>query len=292
MMTSQTIVLPDGRVLSYAEYGDPAGHPLLYFHGTPGSRLDWYLVDPDNTLARDRKLRVLAPDRPGAGDSGFQSRRRITDWAADVRQFADELGIDRFRVIGLSGGGPYALAVAHAMPERVVRGAIISGVGPLDVPGVTRGMGPGKHIFRLARWLPFVVNFQYAMMRRGLESDPQMLMKQVAASIPDADRMMLAEPDAQQAFLNTLAEAMRHGPRGVTYESGLLAGRWGFPLADIRVPLDLWYGSVDRNVPTAMGRYLADQMACAEWHAVEGEGHFSLGGKYMAQILDRVAAVI
>ena len=121
----QVIRLADGRVLGYAEYGPVAGPSLFLFHGLPGSRLAVAEMWPEDPVA----VRVIAPDRPGAGSSAFQPGRRLTNWADDVRQLADSLGIKRFLVAGFSGGGPHALAVAHGLPDRVIA------AGSISVPG-------------------------------------------------------------------------------------------------------------------------------------------------------------
>ncbi|MGH3256168.1 MAG: alpha/beta fold hydrolase [Streptosporangiaceae bacterium] len=110
-------------MLGYAEYGPAAGPPLFLFHGLPGSRLAVPEMWPEDPVA----VRVIAPDRPGVGSSAFQPGRRLTDWAADIGQLADSLGMERFLVAGFSGGGPHALAVAHSLPDRVIAAGSISG---------------------------------------------------------------------------------------------------------------------------------------------------------------------
>src|SRR5262249_11736586 len=135
--TDQTQRLPDGRELGYAEWGDPDGAPVLYFHGTPASRLD-PVCFPDAPAAAG--VRLLSLDRPGMGLSTFQRRRRIADWPADVSAFADALGLERFGVAGWSGGGPYVLACAWRLADRLTGAALAAGVGRLDQPGAVKGL--------------------------------------------------------------------------------------------------------------------------------------------------------
>ena len=161
------ITLPDGRRLAYSETGAPDGSPVLYFHGHPGSRLDVAMFDR-SILARSG-LRMLSIDRPGIGQSDFQPGRAIRDWPADVRGFADALGIQRFAVLGVSGGGPFAAACAQALPERVTKALLVSSVGRFDLPGITKGMGPGLTYFRLGYRFPFLCRLMLRMMASGLK---------------------------------------------------------------------------------------------------------------------------
>jgi pimeloyl-ACP methyl ester carboxylesterase len=144
--------LKDGRMLGYAEYGDPSGTPVFAFHGFPGSRITFRIADD---AARRRGVRIIAPDRPGMGLSTFQPGRNLLDWPQDVGELADALGIDRFAVAGVSGGGPYVAACAFALRARVTVAAIISGIGPLRRGEDTKGMLPtNRLIFGAQRWVP------------------------------------------------------------------------------------------------------------------------------------------
>jgi pimeloyl-ACP methyl ester carboxylesterase len=145
--TDKVLRLRDGRLLRYAEYGDPDGTPLFYFHGSPGSRFEGWFVDE---AARRRGIRVIAFDRPGFG-SDFKPGRTIGDWPDDVVQAADAFGFDRFAILGLSFGGPHALACALRIPERLTSVAIVSSVGPFQAPGATDGMGACRFACSWAR---------------------------------------------------------------------------------------------------------------------------------------------
>ncbi len=138
--------LSDGRRISWAEYGEPTGSPVVYFHGGNGSRLEaaWF-----DTAAREIGIRIIAPDRPGFGQSDFDPRRSLLSTSDDVVALMDALGVDRAGVFGLSGGGPHALAMAYRAPERVAGVAVVSGVTPPDARGTTRGMWPPV---RLIHW--------------------------------------------------------------------------------------------------------------------------------------------
>src|SRR5436190_10650714 len=129
------IKLRDGRVLAYAEYGSPGGLPIIHCHGTPSSRVEGDLIF-DAAIAAELGVRIIVPDRPGMGRSDFQPGRRIVDWPNDVLELAAALGLDRFAVLGESGGSPYAAACAALIPARVRALGLLGGVAPFDAPGV------------------------------------------------------------------------------------------------------------------------------------------------------------
>lgn len=133
MTTDHGIRLRDGRSLSYAQYGDPAGFPILSAHGGLACRLD---VGSAASVAAQSGVRLIAPDRPGVGGSDPRPGRTILDWVSDVGELLDLLAIDRFAAMGWSLGGQYAAALGYAWSPRVTRVAIIAGALPLTEPGV------------------------------------------------------------------------------------------------------------------------------------------------------------
>lgn len=268
----RSIRLPDGRALSYLEVGDPQGAPVLLLHGSPGSRLDGAMIDA--AAAGGLRARLIVPDRPGFGGSDFQPGRTLRDWPADVRALAEALGLGRFAVIGFSGGGPYAAACAHDLAERVSGVAMVSAIAPMDAPGVTAGMGVGRHLFGLAGRAPWLVEAMLALVGRRLRAAPERTMPRLVATLAAPDRALLrARPDVLRAFTGSMREAFRQGARGAVYDLALCGRPWGFSLADIRLPVDVWQGEADTNVPPAMGRFLARMLPRARGHFFPGEGH-------------------
>jgi pimeloyl-ACP methyl ester carboxylesterase len=147
--TDADIQLSGKRLLAYAEYGDPGGVPVFLFHGLPGSRLAWGLL-PDNPFPPG--LRIVAPDRPGYGRSDPNPYHTLLDWANDVTQLADALAIDTFAIVGISGGGPGALACAWKMPERVTSVGVVACPAPTDASGVFKGMSRTNRFFMKLAW--------------------------------------------------------------------------------------------------------------------------------------------
>jgi pimeloyl-ACP methyl ester carboxylesterase len=263
--------LPDGRRLGYAQYGRPGGEPILYFHGHPGSRLEASLA---HEAAAAAGFRVIALDRPGYGLSDFQPGRAITDWPADVAQAADALGIDTFSVAGASGGGPYALACAWLLPGRVVRAAVISGVGPFQAPGSTEGMRwQNRAGFRLcARW-PALARTLMRSMHRNISARPERTIDALARAMSAADAGIVRRPEVRALLITDITEAFRQGAAGAAHDMVLLGRPWGFSLREIRQEVFLWQGEADTLVPPAMGRYQAGQLPRCHAAMLPGAGH-------------------
>jgi pimeloyl-ACP methyl ester carboxylesterase len=268
----QVIHLPGGRTLGYAEYGPADGPPLFLFHGLPGSRLDAPQMWPEEPA----DVRVIAPDRPGFGTSAFQDGRRLTDWADDVRQLADSLGIGRFLVAGFSGGGPHALAVAHGLPDRVIAAGSIGGAGPVDTPGALAGMNRvNRLIFACARRAPRVLGLLIARHASQISLQPAKLIERSSRDrhLPEADRVAMTDPRLRELMIAAGPETFRQGIKGVVHEAHICARPWGFAPATIKPPVLLWHGDQDTNVPLAMARDLADQIPGSSITVYPGEGH-------------------
>jgi pimeloyl-ACP methyl ester carboxylesterase len=271
MTPDRVLRLRDGRILGYCEYGDPAGRPLMFFHGLPGSRLSGALFDEP---ARERGIRVLAVDRPGFGLSDFQPSRRLTGWPTDVAELADALDLERFAVVGVSGGGPYAAVCAWAMPERVSGAGVVSGVGPFQQPDAEEGMGQGNRVlFGMARRAPFLVGLPIRFMAVVVRRSPGKALRRMAKSLPAADRAVLENKDTLRLFKRDLGEAFRGGTAGAVHETRLVVKPWGFPIEGIRVPVHLWQGLDDENVPPSMGRYQARVIPDCQAEFIPGAGH-------------------
>ncbi len=283
---NRTLRLEDGRSLGYAIYGDAEGHAVFYFHGFPGSRLEAQLAD---RVAAQLGVRLIAIDRPGFGLSDFMPCRAIFDWPNDVIKIADALRINRFAIVGVSGGGPYVAACALRIPQRLTAAAIVSGVGPLDArKGSDRMIRSNHLIFFLGHHLPWLARILLWRMAYKVRRNPERVLGRIMSSLPDADKAVLARSEVKAAITDNIVEAFRRGSCGAAYELLLYSRPWGFLLKDIALPVDLWHGEEDRSVPPSMGRYQAS--AIRQCHAIfyPQEGHFSLAINHMEEILSRL----
>jgi pimeloyl-ACP methyl ester carboxylesterase len=276
----KNIQLPDGRNLAYAEYGDPLGMPVFFFHGFPGSRYDG---ETAGEAAATMGIRLITPDRPGMGYSDFQPKRRLLDWPDDICFLADALELDNFSVLGYSGGGPFALACAYKIPKRLNATGVLAGVGPLTEPAAIEGMARNNvQIFTLSRKVPWLLNLLY---RLQITADGEKLMRSAIPQMAKPDQEMMQNPDVISGMGRDFKEAFRQNPRGVIHEGAMLGSDWGFKLADIQAPVYLWQGEEDTNVPAGMGRYQATHMPNCTAKFYPGEGHISIMNHRIREIL-------
>ena len=279
---SHVTVLSDGRDLGWLEVGPPDGEPVFAFHGTTGSR--WHFTVDDGPVAA-AGVRLIALDRPGYGLSSFHKGRRLRDWVDDVSRLADHLGVVHFSVMGVSGGGPHAAVCARFLPARVRAAAILSGVAPLDDPGSEEGMMPmNQRITALARRAPFALWPVFGGMSAFGKRWPERAMQMFTKQLPPQDAAVLARPAVRDAFLRDLRHASVTTGQAGAQDFRLFASDWGFRLEDITVPVHIWQGNLDRNVPPAHGRLQADRIPGAVLHECPGEGHL-LFVDHMPEIL-------
>jgi pimeloyl-ACP methyl ester carboxylesterase len=271
----RTLQLPDGRRLGYAIYGDPCGRPVFYFHGWPSSRLEARL---HAAIALQKGVRLIALDRPGFGLSDFQPHRTLLHWPWDVFALAAALSIPRFAVIGVSGGGPYALACAYCIPERLTSVALLGSLGPLDEPHATAGMMPqNRQLFSLARQAPWLLRVLLEWRTRQMRRDFARFIPRATQDMSAADHTIFAaHPKMRSQMREAFIEAYRSGARGASWEARVFTQPWGFRLADIFQEILLWQGEDDRNVPVAMGHALAAMLPHCQATLYPGEGHISL----------------
>jgi pimeloyl-ACP methyl ester carboxylesterase len=269
-----TVATADGRTLAYADQGDPTGPPLFLFHGTPGSRLDRDAYD------RPTRARIITIDRPGYGCSSPLPGRRLVDWPADVETVADALGIERFTVMGISGGGPHAVVCAALIPHRLRRVGVVCGLGPLDEPWSDEGTRASLVASNeMARHDPaglLAVGEMIAAAARSTTDPAAFFAMAFDPETPPVDAAVLTEPEVQAMMFASLHEATRQGGVGFAEEMRMLAQPWGFDLGSIAVEVRLIQGTEDNQVPPSHARHLAAAIPTATLTLMPGEGHMSL----------------
>jgi pimeloyl-ACP methyl ester carboxylesterase len=267
-----SVTLPDGRELAYEEYGDPAGDPVLSFHGGLSSRLD---AAPAHRAALDLGVRLLSPDRPGIGLSTFQPGRRLLDWPADVAALTDALGIDRFAVMGWSCGGPYAAVCGARMSDRITAVGLLSSAVPLELVGTTKGLARDDRLLLfLVRWAP---RLAAALLRITIgEATEKRLYREIRRSFPAVDRAALEERGSIVDAVAFVKESMRQGAQGCLQDYRVFGSPWGFDLSEVTVPVQIWEGEEDNTGPPEYRELLLRHLPRAQLSLVPGEGHLSL----------------
>jgi pimeloyl-ACP methyl ester carboxylesterase len=269
-----TLTTPDGRTLTYVERGAADGAPVIVSHGTPGSR---FARHPDPELYARHGVRAVAYDRPGYGRSDPQLGRSVADATADIAAIADELGFDRFAVVGGSGGAPHALACGALLADRVIRvGALVTpapsdtddfdffeGLADLNVKEFGAALEGQEAIEAFLQ--PYV---------EGIREDVDGVIEGILSELPEVDKQLASRPEIRAIMRESFTEAVRQGSRGWADDDLAFARSWGFELEDVTVETRVWQGELDVLTPRPHGEYVASRLPNARFELLEGGGHF------------------
>jgi pimeloyl-ACP methyl ester carboxylesterase len=284
-----SVALPDGRMLSYAEFGDPAGYPVLNCHGSFTGRLDIAVAGP---VARRLGIRIVSPDRPGTGGSTRARGRVIAEWARDVETLLDALEVERCCVLGWSQGGPYAASLGALLPLRVEAVAIVAGVVPLDWPwepsdpdAPSSLLSPNLHLSD--KW-PGYASLRFRAEAEMARRLPRRWWARKSRSMPPADVAAVEASDPA-----SLARAVSQGLRtpGGTVDDYLAVDQpWGFAYESIGVPVRLWHGADDVLVPADWSREAASRIPGSVLFSIEACGHFVAWSRFEDILSDLLAS--
>lgn len=277
--------LPDDRRLAYTEFGDPAGRPVLLVHGNPGSRLFW------SRLAGSPfgpGLRLIAPDRPGVGFSDFGKGRTVADWPEDVASLVSGLGIEKIDLLGVSAGGPYALACAWKIPHLLRSVGVFAPMGPY-LPETVDGLVPSlAKLYRVAPRHPRLIRLQMGIMAMLARWLPALYVKLVIREFSATDMATYRRLDLAHQIIPDRREFYRQWGRGVAYDVTIPA-TWPIPLSEITLPVHLWQGELDTAVPPSSSRYLAGQLPDCRATFIPDAGHFWIF-EHVGDVLDTLVA--
>jgi pimeloyl-ACP methyl ester carboxylesterase len=277
-VTTETLRTNDGRLLCYAQWGDPAGFPVFSLHGTPGCRLNRY---PDDDAVAAVGARLITYDRPGYGRSERNRGRKVVDCVGDVAAIADALGIERFAVTGGSGGGPHALAVGARLPDRVTIARSVVGVAPVDAADLDWSAGMDSENVKEFGWALAGEATLYEELTR-LAAEMVANVKTDASKVlgdqwqlAEADRAAMRNPIVMQVMREAMPECVVNGPWGWVDDDLAFTNVWGFDLDEIKVPVEVHYGSQDVLVPAAHGAWLAANVPGAKVVVNDDQGHMN-----------------
>lgn len=269
------IAVGEDRQLGFAEFGAPQGRAVFWLHGTPGARRQ--IPVEARRYATEANIRLIGVDRPGIGSSTPYQYESVSQFADDLRTVADTLGIDKMAVIGLSGGGPYTLACAAAMPKRVVAVGILGGVAPAVGPDAI-----DSGLMRLARFAEPVldragrpISVLAAGLIKMIRPVASPALEIYARLSPEGDREMLSRPEFKAMFLDDLLNGSRKQLAAPIADAILFARPWGFRLHDVTVPVYWWHGDADHIVPFSHGKHAVALLPDARLHPIPGESHLA-----------------
>lgn len=273
----QAFALRDGMTIGLAEYGDPNGHPVLSMHGTPASRLMFDVAASD---ARHHGLRLICPDRPGYGLTPADRDGTLEGWIEELERLADALRLERFAILGVSGGSPYAVALAAQLGNRISALTLVSPIGPVSeciAAGGSDGVKVSsmhRHLFidlpkhRFTLWL----NAEAAAV--AFHAAPSGTVSAFAYSLGNPDKQILSRPHVKESLIRMTQESIRTGIKGPIKDVQIFGHDWNIDYASITAPATLWQGTADHVVPQAAAYYLAASIPGCQLERIEGAGHF------------------
>ncbi|MBN1628686.1 MAG: alpha/beta hydrolase [Thermoleophilia bacterium] len=286
---ARLVPLRDWRFVAVHEFGDPTGRPVVFAHGG-GLGATGLFAQTSDRAAREHGLRLLAPDRPGLGDSSPRAGRKVLDWPGDVVEVAHQLELDTLDVVSHSGGAAYALALACAAPERVLSLSLVSPMAPKRLILSCREI-PVRTKLNLSLNAAMPGRVLGAMSRRiaaGMERDPQRAAQTFLHRLLLSEQRSLMGSAYEKALPRCVDAALRQGTTGVVEDLRLIFGHWGFDLRSATAPLRIWHGGCDSTSPPQVARMLAREIPQAELRVFPDEGHLST---WLSRAPDILAAV-
>lgn len=272
--TAHSAYSADGRQLAVNLSGDPRGEPVFYLHGTPGSRVG---PRPTDQELEHRQIWLISFDRPGYGRSDRLESRTVADVAPDVEAIADSLGLERFAVLGRSGGGPHALACAALLPKRVTRAAALVSLAPWEAPGLAwfGGMADSNvDAYTTAAADPEALGMSLMQAAARIRDDPASHVAVLTPEMPEADRRIVADAGVRALLAQNFAEGLRHSADGWIDDVLAFCSPWEFDVSKIRVPVYLWHGEDDVFSPVSHTQWLAGRIPDAHAEYAPDRAHF------------------
>ena len=249
--------------------------PVLFLvHGFPGCSEHGKLV---STSPLWEQFRLIAVDRPGYGESTAQKNLTFLKFASQIRSLFKEQKIDKFSIISVSGGAPYALAVAFLMKDQVLKLTSVGGIAPLTLKNFKYMNRVQKKTWFAQRLIPtsvlhFGLNRVWA---KGLDKLEETLFTETE-SFSEPDRKVFQHPEIQPVLLESTQLALKQGPAGIIHDIKIFAKDWGFPLGEITCPVTLWHGGADDVVHIRFAQDMQSYLPTSKLNFIEDEGHYSI----------------
>lgn len=269
------IAVGEDRQIGFAEFGAPQGRAIFWLHGTPGARRQ--IPTEARVYAEQNDIRLIGVDRPGIGSSSPYQYESVGAFAADLRTIADTLGVDKMAVVGLSGGGPYALAAAAGLPDRVVATGVLGGVAPTRGPDAISGglMDLGVAVAPLLKLGGAPLRIGATLLIRAARPVASPALDIYALLSPQADRHLLTRPELKAMFLDDLLNGSRKQLAAPFADVIAFARDWGFRLEEVQVPVRWWHGDHDHIIPFSHGEHVVSRLPNAKLFHLPDESHLA-----------------
>ena len=258
--------LKNGNQLSYVEYGNMNGKTLFYFHGFPGSHMDVPLFKGDS-IAAELNIRLIAVNRPGYYLSTPAVNYTLIQWAEDLEELADHLNLQKFSILGYSGGAPFALAYAYSYPDRLENVGIVCGMGPANAPKAKKGS---------AMLIPKAPRLIMKGMSKMLVENPDKFKANMSKNAPFPDQHFYRKDENEVNLMKTIRKGLENGTEGAIQDAKIYKKKWGFELKNINREIILWHGVQDKNVPIETARYVVENLQECHYKFYNEEAHLSL----------------
>jgi pimeloyl-ACP methyl ester carboxylesterase len=284
-METKHHTLKDGRILAYAEFGAPDGCPVFYAHGGPGSRVEGHLFHEE---ACCHNYKIIATDRPGMGESTYLPNRKLLDYPHDIAELADALEINKFGVIGWSGGGAHTTVCGYAIPERLLFNLSFAGYTNFaEMPGAEKYLESklDQMSVGLSKTHPRLFKIFFDLMKLSEKFIPESAYKALLNNLCEADKTIAKDETFKSIFMKSQEEAFKQGSQGVTTDAAVHYVDWGFKFKEISFKLHVFHGTEDHLVPFEYGKNISEKVPNCELHRMEGEGHL-FPYKYTKLIFD------
>ncbi len=289
MIAANEVRLKSGRKFFYQEFGNPHGEAIIFFHGFPGSSAQGSLFKNSQWA---QLFRVIAFDRPGFGNSDFLVSRKLNDIVEDVDALINQLQIETFHLLAVSGGSPYAMAVAAALPKQARSLNLMCPLGPIYKIQILKHLSLRSQILLVTvRFLPGLIRkvMNTALASQASSKNEGSIVEKFSTTLSSADHEILNNPNYSEVLSESLQHAFNQGPEGPLQELKIFTTKWKIDFSRIVAPTTILHGSEDRIVPPSVGKYLAQQIAHCAFFLIPNEGHYSLPINHIDMILVKIA---
>lgn len=277
-------VTKDQKKITYYTFGNPNGVPLLFYHGFPGTGKQAQLLCESHLRS---EIYFIAIDRPGYGDSDPQMNLTLQKFASDIDELTTHLNVSKFINMGVSGGGPYAAAVAYYLPNKIIKSGSICGVAPITTENFKYLNSRQRKIFLMTKLLPG--NALKFLVQKIYDANVNKFDQYLSTdfdSIFEKDKLIFNNPDVGPFLMETFKLSLKNGPQGMLIDMNIISKPWGFSLDQIQGPYYLWHGDRDDIVHHEMSNYMNRKIPNVKYELFKGEGHYSLPYNFRDKILE------